>query len=135
MSDALSIALTIVGVVVFLGFIVVVILQDRMQRREIEQGWAPIIEQARLSLEWGHEAGGVKAVAAGQYRGRPIKLQTFRQGPNNNQHRYTAITIAVQNPSGEALALRPRRWLDSLGGAKDVQVGDPAFDEQYEIAA
>jgi hypothetical protein len=137
MSDALQVALSILGAVA-LGALIIggIALQNRMQRREIEQGWGPVLERAGLALAWDHEAGGVKAAATGQYRGRPAKLETFRRGTGENQTRYTAISLTVQNPSGAALELRPRRWFDRLGGGvQDAQVGDPDFDAAYQIGA
>lgn len=73
----------------------------------------------------------------GNFRQRPIRLYTYNAGSQGHRSTYTAVALAVNNPTNSRLEITPAGTVGNFFGkmlsAQDVQIGNPAFDARFVI--
>jgi hypothetical protein len=102
------------------------------ERRRV---WSELAAQTGLGFEPGNYWGRTMSVA-GTYRGRALKLDTFRVRVGKNNSVFTRIVVQIENRPGLRLALNRQglgRKIGKLLGQTEIQTGDDELDRLYFI--
>lgn len=119
---------------VVLGTLVFLLL-DPIKRKDT---WKELAD----SLDMDYEAknlrkGMFSAKVSGEYRGRPLLLNTVRS-MNEFQTLYTMIQVPVKNPGGNSLSLSQRNIFTEAVkrlGVPYTPTGDDEFDQRFVVLA
>lgn len=74
--------------------------------------------------------------ASGQMRGKRVQLFPFSTGSGKSRTQWCAVSAAVPNGTALTFQLRQQGWgskFMELFGAREIQVGDDAFDRAWFI--
>ncbi|MBN1427239.1 MAG: hypothetical protein JXB07_02565 [Anaerolineae bacterium] len=136
---ALLFVLLVLGVVITIAFVAARIITGFRgfsnaveQRNQLEETWHMLAERTGLCYRPGDLFNFPSVV--GNYRGRPLRLSFF--SPRSTH--LTIVEILLQNPAGWSLYLQPQDVMDTLGkaiGLRDIEIGDPAFDQKFRIGS
>ncbi len=72
----------------------------------------------------------------GEFRGRRFKVYHYTAGSGDSQTRYAAVRAGVSNPKGLVFQFSREGFFSKIGktfGMRDIQVGDPVFDEKFVV--
>ncbi|MFL7793548.1 MAG: hypothetical protein AB8I69_15510 [Anaerolineae bacterium] len=160
-------ALPCLGVLIFIVFVVVGIIFARKHRQRWDEAWVEVARRTGLTYatktleQLGQEAQQQAAMEppgkrkfirvapptapprlVGYYRGFDVVVDVlsrdFGEFNTPEEHRFTRVSVSVQNRANCRLAIRKRRFLspDSALKAPEVQVsaaGEGAFKRQFVV--
>jgi hypothetical protein len=124
-----------VALLVTLGSVFILLGVSYFILKERRRAWDELASQTGLSFEPGSFWGRTMSLT-GTFRGRPLKLDTFRVQMGRNSVLFTRIRVKIENRNGVRLSLRKEGLGSKLGkllGASDIQTGDDELDRRYMI--
>lgn len=120
--------------IVVLGTLVFLLL-DPIKRKDT---WQELAASLGLDYEAKNLRKGMfSASLSGEYRGRPLLLNTVRSR-NEFQTLYTMIQVPVENPDGNSLSLAQRNIFTEAVrrlGVPYTPTGDDEFDQRFVVLA
>lgn len=93
---------------------------------------------ARLGLQVTGDPKGLQASGgvAGTYQGRPVRFWTYSTGSGKSRRTWCAVGVKPRAHGGLEFELQRQGFGTKIMewfGAKEIQVGDPAFDRDWFI--
>jgi hypothetical protein len=133
-SDFNMLDVTMLPFLFVAGLLVVFGVIAYLRRQARQQAWSELAARTGLTFE----PGGIfsRTVVTGNYRGRPLTLDTFTRHSGKNSTTYTRIQLGVNNPSALSLAIYDENVLSKVGkalGVQDIQTGDDELDRRFII--
>jgi hypothetical protein len=133
-SDFTLLVTTLLPFLIVISLLVLFGVIAYLRRQARQQAWSELAARTGLTFE----PGGIFApmVVAGNYRGRPLTLDTFTRRTGKNSTTYTRIQLGANNPSALSLAIYDENVLSKLGkalGMQDIQTGDDELDRRFTI--
>ena len=133
-SDFTLLATTLLPFLIAIGLLVLFGMIAYLRRQARQQAWSELAARTGLTFE----SGGIFAPmrVAGNYRGRPLTLDTFTRHNGKNSTTYTRIQLGTNNPCALSLAIYDENVLSKLGkalGMQDIQTGDDELDRRFTI--
>jgi hypothetical protein len=131
-DDGIMVTILVGGFFGFLGLVFWLTLRAHRKARENLQ------EMAR-ALEWEFHAPRrwtELPVVTGARRGKPVKVFSYTTGSGKQRQTWAALVVAPASPTRLTFALSRQGFgarLQEVFGAKEIVVGDPAFDAAWFI--
>ena len=119
-----------IGLLIGVGMIV-------SMNRNVNKHWEAIAPRVGLRYDKGQMFKTLPTML-GSVEGRDVKVWTYTRRSSDTTTRYSAINMSVDNEVMHRFALRPEGVVNKLFksmGAEDIEIGHPAFDQQFIIKA
>jgi len=126
----------VIGVIAINVVIIAASLFFGYQRRQaMIRAWGEVGMRAGLILTKGSWLKSPEL--SGEYRRRPLHMNTFERGSNRSRQIYTRVALTVENATGSTLGISPASAVGNFFGkvfnTKDVQIGNPEFDSRFTV--
>lgn len=127
---------------VFVGFGIFVLLLLKLvaaQSRKAHQNFTELAQRLGLTPRPAQpKFGGFwpAGEAEGLLRGKPVRLYGYSTGTGKNRTVWSALSVQPRQHGGLTFSLTPQGFgskLAELFGAREINVGDPAFDQAWFI--
>lgn len=107
------------------------------QRKKTRERLTQLAARQRLALEEKKEPlGGRSFAVAGVRDGRRVRFWSYVTGGSKSQQHWVVVGVEPRQSGGLTFNLQGQGWGTKLAeffGAKEIQVGDPAFDEKWFV--
>lgn len=135
MSSALPVILALVGGGIF---VVLIVAWARKQSERAHANVQRLAGQLGLTMAPVTTYLGFKSEprASGLFRGKPAELFTYTTGSGKSRVRWTALALTPHDTGGFTFTLSRQGFgtkVSELFGAREITVGDPAFDASWFI--
>jgi hypothetical protein len=139
MSQTYSLLIPVLMCMLFAGFFIVVVggiifLVNR-SAKTVNRTWGDLAARTGLTLK--PAALFSSPELSGEYRQRALRVYTYSVGTAKNRTTYSAVSLAVKNPSNSTLEITPSgtvgSFLGKLVNAQDVEIGEAEFDQRFVI--
>jgi len=123
---------------VFLAAVILfIVIEASRHNKAVNEAW--LSASSRLGLAYKRKKGpGGQRRLDGEYRGFPVRVNTFSERSGNNSSTFTRFVVSFPN-LGLGLELKHQHFFSTLGraltGGKDIVVGDRAFDDGVIVDA
>ncbi|MDF1798444.1 MAG: hypothetical protein P1V81_04660 [Planctomycetota bacterium] len=126
---AISPGLLFFAVVVLIGFVVT---SAKRHKEKLDKTWSGIGRRLELSYSTRKAMGSDQRKLLGEFRGYPVKVNTFTEGSGNSRKTYTRYRLRYTH-LGLGLELSQQHFFSglrsSLAGRQDIVVGSKDFDD------
>ena len=128
------------GIAIAVTSVFVLIMIGHFFKRKAHKVWKEAANHLGLDSQPG--SWGQNTEISGTHRGRRLRsyIRTAGQSSNNDTYRYdapwTIVEILLEGEHWQGVTLNPRflrAWLAKYGSDTDIEIGDPAFDEEFRL--
>lgn len=126
----------LIGIVLFGVFLGVVIWLGRKQHHRALANLEALAQRHGLRLVSSRSMLSSRHVVAGDMRGRTVRFWSFTTGSGKSRQYWVAVGVQPRRVGAFTFRIEPQGMaarLAELFGAKEIQVGDPRFDDAWFI--
>ncbi|MBA4135966.1 MAG: hypothetical protein C0518_01465 [Opitutus sp.] len=126
----------LVGIGLFGAFVGVLIWIGRKQHRRLLVNLEALAQRHGLKLVLSRGMTNSRQVVEGAVRGRTVRFWSFATGGGKSRQFWVAVGVQPRRVGAFTFRIEPQgiaARLAELFGAKEIQVGDPRFDEAWFV--